>query len=113
MKRRITISNPDKFLDFTFSIKGQFIQCTAIDIKDDWYEWRWEGVGGWNYPALFIRIVREAESLNPMLWKVDCWKGNSPYVPMELVSQTLMASGDVASVSIVERKFLKLLEAGC
>lgn len=111
--RKITISNPDEFLDFSFVVRGNFIRCTAIDIKEDYYEWRWEGIGGWNYPALFTRLLRTPTATEPHLWKMDCWRASSPHLPLEFVGEEELASGDIRSKGIVEKRFCGLLDMAC
>lgn len=108
----ITIKNHDYWIDFVFSIKGNLYQCKHTEEIDDWYTFRFENIGGWNYPQFEVSIGRDRVSEDPMIYRIHSQRLNGPGIH-GASSYNLLTKDELRNKDVIEQKMLWVLENSC
>ena len=111
----ITIKNHNYWIDFVFSIKGNLYQCKHTEEIDDWYTFRFENIGGWNYPQFEVAIGRDRVSEDPMIYRIQSkqWKGPLVGPISSGQAYNLLTKDELRNKDVVEQKMLWVLENSC
>lgn len=108
----LTIKGYEKWMGFSFIVKGRAYHCVECGEEVDYYSYRYESASGWNYPMFEITIDRRPDSIEPKIWKMcsQLLLGPASYGGNSTI---LLAKGDIMSWSRMEWKLLDGMVRSC